>query len=148
MVDNQTDPLATGDQSQGGVPVDAAEGIHLGNERFMQVVREADVTTAPSLYTRDGIILPPNAEAVRGSEEIALFWEGFTELGITEARPVTLEVIPMGDYALEVGEYTLFSQEDVIDRGKIMVLWKTEDGVWKMHRDTWNSSIPPDSTQH
>ncbi len=28
-----------------------------------------------------------------------------------------------------------------MDRGKIMVLWKNEDSVWKMHRDTWNSSI-------
>ena len=147
MADNKTDPLATGDRPHGDERVDAVEGIHLGNQRFMQVVREADVTTAPSLYTRDGIILPPNADAVRGTEAIAQFWEAFTELGITEARPVTLEVIPMGDHALEVGEYTLFSHEDVIDRGKILVLWKIEDGVWKMHRDTWNSSIPlPDST--
>ncbi|HUH06673.1 MAG TPA: selenium-binding protein SBP56-related protein [Egibacteraceae bacterium] len=34
----------------------------------------------------------------------------------------------------------------VLDRGKIMVLWKNEEGVWKMHRHTWNSSVPPPET--
>lgn len=122
--------------------MDATAGIHEGNEKFKRAVREADSATPPSLYTRDGKILPPNADAVSGSNSIADFWESFFELGITEARPVTQEVIPMGEYALEVGEFSVFSKDDLVDRGKIMVLWKKEDGVWKMHRDTWNSSVP------
>lgn len=122
--------------------MEAAEGIHEGNERFMRAVREADSATPPSLYTSDGKILPPNGEVVSGADAIAEFWQGFFELGITEARPVTLEVIPMGDYALEVGEYSVFSKDNLVDHGKIMVLWKNEAGVWKMHRDTWNSSVP------
>lgn len=80
-----------------------------------------------------------------GAAEIAKFWQIFFELGITEARPVTREVIPVGEYALEVGESTLYGQDGaLVDRRKIMVLWKQgEDGAWKMPRDTWNSSIPP-----
>jgi len=27
--------------------------------------------------------------------------------------------------------------------GRILIAWKNEEGVWRMHRDTWNSSIPP-----
>jgi len=122
--------------------MEAAEGIHEGNERFMRAVREADSATPPSLYTSDGKILPPNGEVVSGTDAIAEFWQGFFELGITEARPVTLEVLPMGDYALEVGEYSVFREDNLVDHGKIMVLWKNEVGVWKMHRDTWNSSVP------
>lgn len=122
--------------------MDAAEGIHEGNERFKQAVREADSATMPSLFTSDAKILPPNGEAVSGSDAMTEFWQCFFELGITEARPVTQEVIPMCEYALEVGEYSVFSEDDRVDRGKIMVLWKNEDGVWKMHRDTWNSSVP------
>ncbi|HUF95927.1 MAG TPA: hypothetical protein VMO52_07580 [Acidimicrobiia bacterium] len=51
-------------------------------------------------------------------------------------NPGTLEVIPMGKYSLYGDDETL------ADRGKIMVLWKNADGTWKMHRDTWNSSLP------
>ena len=122
--------------------MEAADGIHEGNERFKQAVRNADSATLPSLYTRDGQVLPPNVEAVSGNEAIAEFWQGVFDNGITEARPVTHEVIPMGEYALEVGEFSVLSHDEMVDRGKIMVLWKQEDGVWKMHRDTWNSSVP------
>jgi len=121
--------------------MDATKGIHDGNERFMQAVRAADSATMPTLYTSDAIVLPPNGPAVSGADVIAQFWQAFSELGITEARPVTLEVIPMGDYALEVGESSVYGKDGVlVDHGKIMVLWKNEGGVWKMHRDTWNSS--------
>ena len=123
--------------------MDATDGINRGNERFMQAVREADSATMPSLFTSDATILPPNGEAVSGQDSIAEFWQSFFELGIKEARPVTHEVIPMGEYALEVGEYSVFGEDHaLVDRGKIMVLWKNEDGVWKLHRDTWNSSVP------
>ena len=122
--------------------MDAADGIHAGNERFKQAVRNADSATLPSLYTRDGQVLPPNGEAVSGDEAIAEFWQGVFDNGITEARPVTHEVIPMGEYALEVGEFSVLSHDKLVDRGKIMVLWKQDDGAWKMHRDTWNSSVP------
>jgi uncharacterized protein (TIGR02246 family) len=123
--------------------MDAAAGIHEGNERFVQAVRAGDSATMPSLYTSDAQILPPNGEAVIGADAIAQFWQAFSELGIAEARPVTLEVIPMGDYALEVGETSVFGEDGaLVDRGKIMVLWKKEEGVWRMHRDTWNSSLP------
>ena len=123
--------------------MEAAAGIHAGNERFVRAVRTGDSATMPSLYTRDAQILPPNGDAVIGADAIAQFWQAFSELGIAEARPVTLEVIPMGDYALEVGESSGFGEDGALmDRGKIMVLWKKEEGVWRMHRDTWNSSLP------
>ena len=123
--------------------MDAVEGIREGNKRFMQAVLDADSETMPTLFSSDAKILPPNGELVSGRDGIARFWQSFFALGITEARPVTHEVIPMGEYALEVGEYTVFGKDHgLMDRGKIMVLWKSEDGTWKLHRDTWNSSLP------
>ncbi len=127
--------------------MDATKGIHEGNERFMEAIRATDSATMPSLYTSDAIILPPNADAVSGADAIAQYWQDFFELGITDAQPVTLEVIPMGEYALEVGESSVYGADGaLVDRGNIMVLWKNDGGIWKMHRDTWNSSIPPAQT--
>jgi ketosteroid isomerase-like protein len=124
--------------------MDVAGQIHEANERFMEAVSAADSGKMPSLYTSDAKILPPGADAVSGADGIAEFWQAFFDLGIAAAQPETQEVIPMGDYALEVGEYSLHGDDEaLVDRGKIMVLWKNEDGTWKMHRDTWNSSLPP-----
>ena len=122
--------------------MDATTGIREGNERFRTAVRTADSAGTPALYTRDGTVLPPNGDALHGAEEIEKFWATAFDNGVTEARPVTLEVIEMGEYALEVGEYTVLSGTDNLDRGKVMVLWHRDDGAWKMHRDTWNSSLP------
>jgi len=122
--------------------MDATTGIHEGNERFREAVVSADSAGMPGLYTRDAVVLPPNGNAVQGPEAIEKFWATAFEAGITEARPVTTEVIEMGDYALEVGEYTVLAGAKVLDRGKIMVLWRRVDGAWRMHRDTWNSSLP------
>lgn len=123
--------------------MEVAEQIHEANERFQEAIRAADSGTMPSLYTSDAKILPPNADAVSGADAIEQYWRSFFELGIAGAQPVTQEVIPMGEYALEVGKYSLLSRDgSPVDRGKIMVLWKIEGGAWKMHRDTWNSSVP------
>jgi ketosteroid isomerase-like protein len=122
--------------------VGIAEEIHEANKRFQDAIRAADSQTMPSLYTGDAKILPPNAEAVRGADAIAAYWQSFFDLGIAGAQPKTEEVIPMGEYALETGRYSVFGKDgSQLDRGKIMVLWKNEGGAWKMHRDTWNSSV-------
>jgi uncharacterized protein (TIGR02246 family) len=123
--------------------MEATDAIHEANERFMKAVRERDSATMPDLYTRDAKILPPHGDAVSGRDAIAAYWTSFFDLGIAESRPETQEVIPMGEYALEVGEFQAFrADHTLVDRGKIMVLWKNDRGVWKMHRDTWNTSQP------
>jgi len=32
------------------------------------------------------------------------------------------------------------SDGETLDRGKFLVVWKSVDGSWKLHRDIWNSS--------
>ena len=56
----------------------------------------------------------------------------------------TLEVQGSGDFAYEVGTYTLSGkrQGDHTDRGKYIVIWKNEDGQWKLHRDIFNTDLP------
>ena len=123
--------------------VGVGEKIHEANKRFQEAIRAADANSMPSLYTSDAKVLPPGADAVSGGDAIERYWQSFFDLGIAGAQPKTEEVIPIGEYALETGQYSVFGQDgSEIDRGKIMVLWKNEGGAWKMHRDTWNSSLP------
>jgi ketosteroid isomerase-like protein len=28
------------------------------------------------------------------------------------------------------------------DRGKYIVVWKRDGGQWRLHRDSWNTSMP------
>lgn len=123
--------------------MDAEDQIHAANAQFTDAVRAKDAAAMPALYTADGQILPPNDDMVGGDEAIVAFWQGLFDIGLADARPVTHEIIAMGDLAIEVGEFSVYGDEGTrLDNGKIMVVWKLEDGVWKMHRDMWNSSVP------
>ncbi|MFQ5908894.1 MAG: YybH family protein, partial [Thermoplasmata archaeon] len=121
----------------------AEEEIKAANGRFMEATRNADAAALSAHYTRDGQVLPPNGEMVSGREALTTFWQSVLDTGIRDHRLESLEVIPMGDLAVEVGTYSLRDEDGAfLDRGNLMVVWKEEDGVWRMHRDIWNSSLP------
>jgi ketosteroid isomerase-like protein len=42
----------------------------------------------------------------------------------------------------EEGEYTFMNNDNKeLDRGKYIVLWKKENGEWKLFRDCYNSDL-------
>ncbi len=89
------------------------------------------------------MLLPTGSDAVTGKPAIQAFWQGAMDMGI---KGLGLEIVELEDHgstAIEVGNYSLSSEgEEVIDRGKYVVIWKQEDGRWKLHRDIWNSNTP------
>ena len=63
--------------------------------------------------------------------------------GIKEAKLETGEVDGNGATAVEVSKYSLHDTNgETLDSGKYIVVWKEEDGSWKLHRDIFNSSVP------
>lgn len=78
----------------------------------------------------------------KGKQAIEAFWQGVMDMGIKNAKLDIVEVEQHGDTAIEMGQYTLSSADDqVMDTGKYVVIWKHEDGTWKLQRDIWNSSL-------
>ena len=54
----------------------------------------------------------------------------------------------VGKTAYEVGKYQLFADGDqMADQGKYIVTWKQVEGKWKLHRDIWNTSLPPQKAE-
>ena len=62
---------------------------------------------------------------------------------LQKAKLETVELEDHGTTAVEVGCYTLSGGGQVMDSGKFIVIWKQEGGQWKLHRDSWNSSMAP-----
>ena len=124
-------------------PTDLRADIIAANKRFMEAFGRRDAAGLATLYTTTGQLLPPNSEVVAGREAIRTFWQGAMDLGLTQAQLDTVEVEGHGETAVEVGKYTLRAGGgQVADTGKYVVIWKTESGTWKLHRDIWNSSSP------
>ena len=129
----------------GPAPVDTAkiqEAIDAQNQILMEATSNANAAAIAELYTEDGQIMPPNSEIASGKKAIQQGFQGMFDMGIKKAKLETIEVNGWGETVYEVGNYSLFVEGDqMVDRGKYIVIWKNVNGTWKLHRDIWNSSI-------
>ena len=120
--------------------------IASGNANFMASFQRGDAAGVAACYTSDAQLLPPNSAPMSGTDNIAAFWQGAMSMGITDAKLETQHVEARGDLAVEVGQYTLTIQPEgadaMTDIGKYVVVWKDDDGTWKLHIDIWNTNTP------
>ena len=112
------------------------------DQAWQKAYNAGDAAALTALYTKDAKVMAPGAEAASGTKAIqALF-----EADVAQKAKNTLtqeDVVGFGDYALETGKYVATSADGKhVDHGSFMTLLKKVDGGWKIHRDTWNSSMP------
>ena len=114
--------------------------IEAANDALAAAIAAGDAEAAGAAYTMDGQALPPGGTVITGPAAIGAMWKSVRESGIAGAELNTLEVFEHGDTATEVGSFALSNEEGaVVATGKYVVLWKLEDGAWKLHRDIWNA---------
>ena len=117
--------------------------IAAANENFMAAFNSGDAARLAALYTEDGQVLPQNSDFVTGRPAIQAFWQASFDMGVNEAKLEIVEVEDHGNTAIEISKFTLSGGEgQVLDKGKYIIIWKQENGEWKLHRDIFNSSIP------
>ena len=121
--------------------------IEEGNKKFGEGFRTVNARAVAELYTDDAILLPPNAGMMKGKESVEVFWGGAMQMGVKDVVLSSVNLMMMGDFVCEIGEYKLTiqpeGQETMEDQGKYLVIWKQEnEGNWKLHIDIWNTSMP------
>jgi uncharacterized protein (TIGR02246 family) len=115
--------------------------------KWVAAVAAKDAAAVAEFYAADGMFLAPNAPLVEGRKGIAEAWAGLLGLpGISLTfEPTRIEVSESADLASDVGTYSLaFDGEGgrVRDQGKYVVVWKKENGAWKILADIFNSNLP------
>jgi uncharacterized protein (TIGR02246 family) len=106
---------------------------------------EGDAEAIGNQYARDAILLPPGSAPITGRDSIQAYYA----IGMA-ADPgggiTTLEAFSDGEYGYERGTYTSANAEgEQTDAGKYLAVWKLVDGEWKIYRDTFNSSMMPET---
>jgi uncharacterized protein (TIGR02246 family) len=122
----------------------AKEAIEAANQQFEAAFNKGDTTALAGLYTSDAALLPPTEARVDGRPAIELYWKGLVDAGFKELMLKTQEVTETTDGAVEFGRYTLAGPAANGAQGTIgtyagtyAVLWRAEDGSWRLHRDMW-----------
>jgi len=95
-----------------------------------------------SIYGDDGMLLPPNAEVIQGTEAIATFWKGMMDVGAS-IQLTNQETQADGKLGYRLGFFKVFATDGaMLDQGKYVEIWKRDDDQWWLIRDIWNSSMP------
>jgi uncharacterized protein (TIGR02246 family) len=117
--------------------------IAAANESLAAAFNRGDAAGMATLYTENGQVLPPNSDFVTGRQGVEAFWQAVMDMGIKEVKLESGEVEDHGDTAIEVSTFALMGEGgQVLDKGKYIVIWKQEEGQWKLHRDIFNSNLP------
>jgi uncharacterized protein (TIGR02246 family) len=123
---------------------DTKAAIENANAQFSAAAAKGDAAGLANLYTSDGQILPCGSDAVRGHDAIQKYWQGALSSGIAAVSLKTLEILGTGKVVTEVGQYELSDKsEKVLDQGKYIVVWRSQNGTWKLARDMFSTSNPP-----
>ena len=116
--------------------------IIAANKEFMTYFAAGDSVGLANLYTLDAKFMNTGAPAVTGRKNIQSVISGIMNSGISSANLTTVEVWGTEDFLTEEGKVSLFVKESEVYQGKYLVLWKKDDGKWKLFRDIFNSSLP------
>ena len=104
--------------------------------------RQGDAAGIANFYSDDGMLLPTGLDFVQGRKDIETFWQEAINMGIRDLDLDIIELDQYDDTIIEMSRYTLSDENDqVVDHGKGIVIWKCKAGRWKIYRDIWNSSI-------
>jgi ketosteroid isomerase-like protein len=116
------------------------KAVEEGNRRLGSALERKSYGEIAALYTDDAKVLPPDASIVSGKAAIASFWQqAVTELGLLGATLSTLDLEVAGDTAFEVGVAKLKTTQGSLQVKYVVVWRRSEDGLWLLHRDIWNS---------
>ena len=125
----------------------ARKEIEEANRDFMELVAKGDSVGLANSYTTDAKFMSAGAPAVVGRANIQKAMSDIVKSGITKVDLRLIEVFGTEDLIAEEGELTLFVKNDTVGKEKYIVLWKKEDGKWKLFRDIFNSNLPAPATK-
>lgn len=120
----------------------ARTSIEADNAKFADEVKRGDSAAVAAHYTSDAWVMMSNSEPAKG-KEIASVWGQISRMGIKDMKITTVDLIGNADLLVETGNYELYGEGNkVLDKGKYVVVWKQENGTWKIYRDIGNSNLP------
>lgn len=118
------------------------EKIRENVRAFSAAYMNADAAGIASMYTSDAKIFPRNSNIISGRPLIEKYWqfaEGVKDL-YHKVTPSEIRIIK--NYAYDYGYYegstTNKKGKKTEFTGKYVIVWKKENGDWKIYLDIWN----------
>ena len=128
--------------------IDSAKAIIAArNTVYSNAVAQSDSAAFVNCYTDSLCLFAPNTPEICSKDGAGKFFATMQQMGIKNLLLNTKELFLGKDIITETGTYNLqITNNQSVDKGKFIVVWKQQNGTWKMHRDIFNSDMPPAPT--
>lgn len=119
----------------------ARQAIETTNKKMSAAMVSGDSATIVNLYHTDAKVYPSNM-AAGDRVSMGAMTASMPAMGVKKFNLATSEVSGNADQLVETGTWEMGDSTKTWDKGNFMVVWKMENGEWKLWRDIWNSSNP------
>lgn len=123
-------------------PQEDIETILKNTQAFSDAYTSGDFESIANAYTKDGIILPPGSDIIKGREAIKKRWILPEGVKVTHHKVTPTEISVIGNYAHDIGYYEGTTNRkdgsEVSWKGKYIIIWQKIDKDWKIYADAWN----------
>lgn len=113
------------------------------SKKFSQYYMDANYENLINCYTSDAKIFPDKAPIIAGKEAIKKRWTLPEGIKVTKHSATPTEIKVNGDYAYDYGYYEVATKRSdgstTSGKGKYIIVWRKENGIWKIYLDIWNS---------
>ena len=108
--------------------------VEATNKMYGETFASGNSAKFVSCYTSDACIYVTNVPNMCRQQAITDFFNGAYAMGIRNLKLTTERITGSWEAFVETGSYELFVDKRMsIDKGKYIVIWKEENGQWKMH---------------
>lgn len=111
---------------------------------FVDALNSKDSVGLANCYTTDAKFMQPNDKTVEGRANIQKLFGMWMRGPMMQIKINTVEVWGDENVLAAENKWEFLDQTGkTVDSGKSLEIYKKEDGIWKLHRDCFNSDLPP-----
>jgi len=121
--------------------------IQAMEDAFAAGLKNKDAEAVVAYYSDDAVNMSANEPTAVGKPAILARMQANMAKDSTESTEVfeVLELIPAGDYLIEVGKSTSTEADGKVSTGKYISIFEKRDGKYVCIRDIWNNDAPKES---
>ena len=121
-----------------------AEWAKAATKALAHGATEHDYKAVTEIYSKEGSVVWPGYEAGHGASQIEAHWrQANKDYGDSalQFNPKRIEIVD--SLAMDFGEVVFTPQGKPADNAyKYFVVWRRENGAWKVYYDCWNANRP------
>ncbi len=119
------------------------QAISAVDAKFMNAWSAGNAEGIAALFTSNGMLMPPNAESVKGQSAISNFFSSLINSGVSTLKLETVTFKTHGKSCHEIGKYSVTDGNgQSVDSGKYIAILENENGQWKIQSFIYNSDLP------